>query len=161
MVMLAHGMITTMVMLGGSTMSYDDEGTKSRFNAGVALTERIDALQRAINSAKFNPFMKNMETGTFNYENQITALDNMIAEGWGKFSMNEKKECLKFLNILNELNEFLPPLTMGKDGDYKIHLDNFKNFKSFFGYCERRIKEFYDMHNLNAPSTDEDDDYDY
>lgn len=142
-------------------MAYEDEGSKSRFNAGVALTERIDSLQRAINSAKFNMMTKNFETGTFNYENLVTALDNMISEGWGKFSDNEKKECIKFMNILNNLLEYLPPISTDKDGGVKINLDNYKNFKIFYGKCERRIKEFYDKHNLNAPSTDEDDDYDY
>ena len=141
-------------------MAYDDEGGKSRFNAGIALTERIDSLQRTINAAKFNPFAKNFETGTYNYEILIVAIDNMIAEGWDKFSDPEKEYCLKLLKILEMTNEtFSPIVVVGEE--QKINYENYQNFKKIFGYCERRIKEFYGKHNLNAPSIDEDDDYDY
>ena len=35
----------------------DEERKKSIFNAGVAQAERIDSLQRALNSARFNFFV--------------------------------------------------------------------------------------------------------
>lgn len=142
-------------------MGSNDEGSSSKFNAGIALTERIDSLQRAINAAKFNPFARNPETGTFNYENLIAAFDNLVAEGWDKFSSDEKKICLRVLKILRKLNEELPPISMTRDGDYKVNMDNYKRFRDFFGYAERKIKDFYGKHNLNSPSMDEDDDYDY
>lgn len=138
-------------------MAYNDEGSQSRFNAGIALTERIDALQRAINAAKFNPFMRNFETGTFNYEILITCLDNMIAEGWDKFSSTEKEHCLRMLEVLNNLKQILPPISFNKDGEYKINMANYNNFINFFGKCERKIKEYYGNHDLNSPKKDDDD----
>ena len=68
----------------------EDGGKKSRFNAGVALTERIDALQRAINSARFNPIAMNMDTGTYNFMVMINANDGLLDEAWAKLSDKEK-----------------------------------------------------------------------
>lgn len=132
-------------------------GSKSRFNAGVALTERVDALQRAINSSKFNPMMKNPITGTFGFEDMITSLDCLISEGWGKFSSDEKKLILKYKKIMNDLVKYFPPVKMLPNGNVDFNLNNFDKFKDFFEKYELKIKELLDAHDLNAPSSEDDE----
>ena len=142
-------------------MNEYNEGTKySKFNAGVAQTERIHGLQIAINAAKFNPILKNMETGTFNYEIMIVSADCLVAEGWDKFTSDEQNLMSRMNTIIKNLNKYYPPILVNDNG-IKINKINYEKLLNFFELYERKIKELYGKHKLNAPSTDEDDDYDY
>lgn len=145
-------------------MDYEDSAgydlKKSKFNAGVAFAIRIDSLQKEINVAKFNPLAVNPMTGTFNYKNLIAALDCLISEGWGKFTVDERKESLRLLAVLIKMDKYFPPV-MSEGEEASLHQENFDKFIEIYGLAERKIKEFYDEHDLNSPSRDEDDDYDY
>ena len=137
-------------------MDYDDV-KKSKFNAGVAHAERIDMLQRAINSAKFNPLMFNFETGTYNYSVMISSIDCLTNEGWDKFSPKEKETVSRMNTILRNLNEEFPPITINKNQEVRINHKNYKFLMSFFQMYERKIKELYGLHNLNSPTRGEED----
>lgn len=139
-----------------------EENKKSRFNAGVAHAERIDSLQRSINAAKFNPILRNMDTGTFNYEVMLVSADCLVAEGWGKFSDPERVMITRINNTIKSMNEYFPPVSVDKNGYTKINKDNYKKLLDLFEMYERKIKELYDLHDLNSPSMGDDDgDYDY
>jgi len=128
----------------------EDEGRKSRFNAGVALTERIDALQRAINSARFNPLAMNTDTGTYNYMVMINANDGLLDEAWAKLSPHEKIQGSKIKNLIKDFVELNPPITIFK-GELTVNKKNLKGIMALLDmYCKMN-KEFLDNHNLNAP----------
>ena len=141
-------------------MDYEDI-KRSKFNAGIAQTERIDMLQRAINAAKFNPLMKNFETGTFNFEVMISAADCLSREGWDKFNEPERKELTTYEKIVKSWVRTFFPVTYMKNGDFKINQKYLEKFLELYDLWEKRIKIYLGKHELNAPSRDEDDDYDY
>lgn len=134
-----------------------DDAKKSRFNAGIAQTERIDSLQRAINGAKFNPLMKNFETGTYGYEIIMDALDVMIDEGWEKFTTKEREIVLRMNKVLRSMHKFFPPISLDKDNVQSINKINYDKFMEFARMFGRKLKEYYGNHDLNAPNYDEDD----
>lgn len=134
-----------------------DDAKKSRFNAGIAQVERIDSLQRAINGAKFNPLMRNIETGTYGYEIIMDALDCMIDEGWEKFSPKERESALRMNTILRKMRKFFPPVDLDKDNLPSINKDNYENFMLFAGMFGRKLKEYYGNHDLNAPNSEDDE----
>ncbi len=139
-----------------------DDIKKSKFNAGVAHAERIDALQRAINVAKFNPLGQNGETGTFNYQVMMSGADCLVAEGWEKFTPKEKIVMAKMTKIMKGLHKHFPPMDSDRHGQLIINQKNYEGFLNFFEIYERKLKELYGEHHLNSPSKDEDDgDYDY
>lgn len=143
-------------------MDYDEDSKKSRFNAGIAQTERMDALQRAIIQAKFNPLMRNMETGTYNYENLLPAADSMIDEAWGKLNEKERALTLRMYNVLYNLNKYFPPVSLNRKNEPQINKVNYERYISFFGLLHRKLKDLYDIHELNSPSKEVDDgNYDY
>jgi hypothetical protein len=142
-------------------MDYEDVKL-SKFNAGIAQTERIDALQRAINAAKFNPLMKNFETGTFNFEVMISAADCLSREGWDKFSVPEREDIHKYEMLVKNWVKTFFPISFTKSGDVKsINQNHYQSFLELYDIWEKKIKILLGKHNLNAPSKDEDDDYDY
>jgi len=133
------------------------EDRKSRFNAGVALAERLDALQRAINAARYNPLMVNPETGTYNYENIYSSFHSLTDEAWGKLSDGEKQHCLRLLNVAEQYKKVCPPIKLDKNGTTKINAKNFEQYMNFLNHAVRKAKEFLDRHNFNAPDSDGDD----
>jgi len=141
-------------------MAYEDNKL-SQFNAGVAQTERIDALQRAINSAKFSPLMRNFETGTFNFEIMISAADCLGREGWDKFSKAEQEDLAKCEELCKNWVRTFFPVSMDKSGQFKINPKHYESFLQLYDIWEKKLKTLLGKHNLNAPTRDEDDDYDY
>lgn len=137
-------------------MGYDDEGRKSVFNAGVAQTERIDSLQRAINMARFNLLAVNPETGTFNYEITIAAIDGLLEEGKPKFQDKEKDNADKIRKLVHSFVEIFPPIANSQQG-WKISKDNYKKLTELLTFYESTIKEYLDAHNLNNPDSDDDE----
>lgn len=131
---------------------YDDDGKKSVFNAGVAQAERIDSLQRAINAARFNPLMMNPETGTFNYQVLIDSADNLISEGWGKFTDEERKQAALMLRVIKSYAEVFRPVEVDGEGKLQFNMKNYDRIMAYFTLLDRKIKELYDAHDLNSPS---------
>lgn len=143
-------------------MSFDEEDKKSRFNAGVALTERIDALQWAINSARFNPMNTNFETGTLNYEVMISANEGLFYEAWAKLNVYERKLGKKIKELIYEYLKIYPPVSIDDKGNKIINITNSEKIIKLLNFFEEMNKDFLDKHDLNAPSKDEDEeDYDY
>lgn len=138
----------------------DENSKKSVFNAGVAMTERIDGLQIAINSARFNLLAKNMEIGKFNYEIIIAANDGLLQEVWSKLSEKEKDMARKIQTVVHDYVE-MNPLIINANGKVKIHKENLKKFVEISDFYERTIKDFLEEHNLNAPSKEEEDEDEY
>lgn len=142
-------------------MSYEEEGEKSIFNAGVAQAERIDSLQRAINASRFNVLAVNPETMTYNYQVIIDANNGLLDEAWAKLSDDEQKLGLKLKKLINDFIEIKPPMkkiTNGMSEEMKINKDNYKDMLKLIDIYSRTIKEFLNSHDMNSPSKDEDDD---
>lgn len=139
-------------------MSDYEDNKLSRFNAGVALTERIDALQRAINAARFNPLATNPETMTMNYENMIAANDALFYEAWGKLKDDERELGQRIQKIIKRFLETNPPINKDANGKMQINKNNYKKLLELINFYERKNKEFLDGHNLNAPNFEDDDD---
>lgn len=137
-------------------MAYEDEGKKSVFNAGVAQTERIDSLQKAVNSCRFNPTAFNQEVGRYNYELMVSANDGLLAEVWAKLSPNEKVQGKRIQELMVKFME-QNKIIYYYGGEQKINLNNLKKFNVLITLYERMNKQFLDDHNLNAPNWDEDD----
>lgn len=135
----------------------NDEAKKSKFNAGVALAERIDALQQAINNAWQNPLAFNINTGTHNYDVIINANESLTKETWGKLKPDEKKEADKIRNIIREFIKRFPPITLTSNGDKKINTDNYEKLKILMDLYEKKNKTFLDEHDLNSPNIDDED----
>jgi len=141
-------------------MDYEDVKL-SKFNAGIAQTERIDSLQRAINAAKFNPLMRNFETGTFNFEVMISAADCLGREGWDKFDEAERKHLNKHEQLVKSWVRTFFPISQMKNGEIKVNQKAYESFLELYDLWEKLLKIYLGKHSLNAPSKDEDDDYDY
>lgn len=138
-------------------MAYEqnEESKISKFNAGVAQAERIDALQRAINSARYNLQMVNQDTQTFNFEVVLSSLDGLMMEGWSKATLTEQEMMQRFSNLIRNAMKLHPPVRIinqkGQEIPIKMHGD-FENFCKLLSLYERLIKEVFEEHDLNAPS---------
>lgn len=142
----------------------NDEGKKSVFNAGVAQAERIDALQRAINYARFNILMPNPDTGTYNYQIIIDSLNGLAMEVWSKASVKEQKIINRVSNLTMMFVSANPPVKkVIKNGEEaeEIDDDNLTKLRMILTLYERVIRDALDEHNLNSPNKDWDDDDDF
>jgi len=131
---------------------------QSKFNAGIAQTERIDSLQRAINAAKFNPLMQNFETGTFNFQVMISAADCLGREGWDKFNDAERTELNRYETLCKSWVQTFFPIISVKSGGYKVNNNHLQKFLELYDIWEKKLKIYLGRHSLNAPTRDEDDD---
>lgn len=128
----------------------DDDGRKSKFNAGVALVSRVDILQQMINSARMNPIAMDLQTMTYNFMVMINANDGLLDEAWGKLSDSEREKGLKIKNLARDYADTNPPIVM-RNGELVINRKNYRNVMDIINiYCQM-IKDFLDNHNLNAP----------
>lgn len=135
-----------------------DEDTKhSRFNAGVALAERIDMMQKAINMARFNPLAVNPETQTYNYQIMLEANNSLLAEAWAKLTEKEQVEADKIFKLANGFEKIFPIVNNNSNGTVTINRQNFEKFKYILTHYERKNKIYLDEHSLNAPNMDDDD----
>jgi len=134
-------------------MEYNDEGLASKFNAGVAMAERIDSLQRAINAARFNPLMPNPETGTFNYEIMISSNDGLFKEAWSKLTADERKIGDRIKKAVYKAIEMNPPIVKNSEG-LKINYQNYKKLLEMLDLYEKLNRQFLENHDLNAPNVD-------
>lgn len=135
-----------------------DEGSKiSRFNAGVAQAERIDVLQRAINMARFNPLVVDMNTQTYNYEVILNANDGLLLEAWAKLTEAEKKQADKIYNLAHGFKKTFPIIMQNNNGDQTINRQNFEKFMEILNTYEKKNKVFLDEHSLNSPNMDDDE----
>lgn len=141
--------------------NYSDEGFKSVFNAGVAMAERIDSLQRVINTARFNITSYNPDVSRFNYEVWISAIDSLLNEAWAKLTGNEKEAGEKIRALVVETLKWHPPMIRGKNGDYKFNKDNMERLMRLVDIYEKNVKVYLDNHDLNNPNKDDDDDEGY
>lgn len=142
-------------------MNYE-ETSKSKFNAGVALAERIDSLQRAMNAARFNPRDFNPETKTFNFQIFISAADGLAMEGWSKFDRKEREMVSRVRAVIKKFQENKPSYyyDAGMDGETEF-MWNEKNFDILMRLLEiyeKTIKDSLEHHDLNSPNKDDDDD---
>jgi hypothetical protein len=137
-------------------MSYEEQRV-SKFNAGLALVDRIDSLQRAINMARFNPLRLNMETGTYGYEIMVASNDSLINETWGKMSSKERKVAQRLRNTVHDFMRLYPPINVEKDGTNKINKENYQKLMELLNLYETKNKEFLDGHGMATPDYDDDD----
>lgn len=134
-----------------------EEGKKSLFNSGVAMTERIHALQQAINAARFNLTAYNYEVNKFNYEVMVSSNDGLLMEVWSKLTSDEQKKGERVRKLVSEFIRTFP-IVYSNNGEYKINNKNLEKFKQLIVMYEQMNKIFLDVHNLNSPNF-EDDDY--
>jgi hypothetical protein len=134
-----------------------DEDRKSKFNAGVALAERIDALQQAINGARFNPLAPNMETGRFNFEIMVSANDSLLNECWAKLNPTEKNKGDRVRKVVMMFLRMNPPITR-VNSELRVNKKNYENLMEILDIYEKMNKDFLDAHDLNAPNKEDDDD---
>jgi hypothetical protein len=141
-------------------MNFEDE-KQSKFNAGVALAERIDSLQRALNAVRFNLRRYNIETETFNFKVFIDALDGLKMEAWSKLTKDERKELTKIKELIESTLRYLSPVEshINLHGEIQYDWDekNFTSLEKILFIYERKIKEALDRHNFNSPNADDDD----
>ena len=133
----------------------DQEGSKSKFNAGVAMAERLDAMQRAINVSRFNPLAPNPQTGKFGYEVMLSANDSLLNECWAKLSKSEQTEGVRMRKIVHLFIKLRPPITKINQ-ELKIKHQNYEELLELLDAYEKMNKTFLDKHDLNAPNRDED-----
>ena len=133
-----------------------EEISKSFFNAGMAQAERIDSLQRTMNAARFNPLALNQQVNKWNYEIMQSAQDSLLKECWGKLTPEEKIRGQKYKRLIEGFLEYFPVITKKKD-EIKIHKDNYKKFMEIIDLYENTIKVFLEVHDLNSPNKDLDD----
>lgn len=136
-------------------MDYNSE-RQSLFNAGVAMAERIDALQRALNAARFNPLAFNPGTGTYNFEIMIRSCDGLISEAIGKMNDKEKESVKLIQQIIIDYQKFYPIFRNTKDG-LKINMTNWEKLYPLIKHYEIYSKGVLDNHNFNSPDFDSDD----
>lgn len=137
-------------------MGYDDEGGRQgRFNAGIAAAERLDSLQRVINSARFNPLLVQPETQTYKFQVMKDAIDGLVGEGRAKFSEAEQLECNKLKDLVELFLKYNYPITPTKDGP-KVNPLYYEKLMKLLCIYENKVKGFLDIHNLNNPNAEDD-----
>ena len=134
-----------------------EEGKKSIFNAGVAQTERIDDLQRAMNMARFNPLMVNPMMGIYNYEIMISAQDGLLEECWAKLTATERAKAERIKKVIHKVVNSNPIVIENSNGETKINRRNYEKFLELIDLYAKNNKILLDAHNLNSPDADEDD----
>jgi len=140
----------------GGYEDYDDYGQKSRFNAGVAQTERIDSLQRAIITSKFDLLGMNPDTESYNYEVVIIANELLINEAWAKMSKEERELAERTRKAARNYVTAFPPFKI-MNGEIKVNRDNYTKLVELLDFYEKFTKRILDAHDLNNPSREEDD----
>lgn len=123
----------------------------------MAQAERIDALQRAMNAARFNPLAFNPEVSRFNYEIMQASQDGLLAECWAKLPEINQKEGQRMKVIVEKFLELNPIVTKRND-EHIINRENYKKFLKIIDAYEKLNKVFLDITDLNSPSRDEEDD---
>jgi hypothetical protein len=135
----------------------EENGRKSLFNAGVAMTERIDELQRTFNMARFNPLLFNIQFSRFNYEIMISSQDGLLDECWAKLSTKEREKGDKIKKLINEFVQRNKIIKQNSNGEMIINGENFQKFMILIDIYSKNNKILLDSHNLNSPDSDEDD----
>ena len=134
-------------------MSDEEENKQSKFNPGVALAERIDNLQKAINASRFNPLARNEEVGRYNYEIMISSLDGLFNEAWGKLKPDEKVLGERIQLLIKEFLK-MNPIIVFNNNQLRINKKNYESFLDILNLYERTIKEFLEAHALSSPNID-------
>jgi hypothetical protein len=137
-------------------MGEDDEGKKSKFNSGVALAERLDQLQRALNSSRYNFLCQNPEVGKWNYEIFVTSLDGCLSEAWAKMTEKEKVDADRIQSLVHSFTEY-NPIILNSNNEIRIHKENYRKFLELVKIYEKKVKIYLDKHNLNAPDSEDDE----
>lgn len=134
------------------------ESNKSFFNAGMAMAERIDSLQRALNAARFNPLAINEELSKPNFEIMKSACDGLVNECWGKMTVDERKEATSLKKVSDDFLIY-KKILIQKGNDVKINNDNYRSFMILLDMYEKKCKVYLEAHDLNSPNkpTDSDD----
>lgn len=140
----------------------EEGGSNSRFNAAVAQMERIDSLQRAMNAARFNRFLVNEETMTYNYQVTISSIKGLYQEISKKLTDKEIKEFKSKLKKVEYLLEKYPPIiaiNKGRDNQVQVAVDSVasKLFESELDELEELIRNLADSHGYNSPDDDDDE----
>ncbi len=143
-------------------MPEDSSGSNSRFNAAIAQMERIDSLQRAMNAARFNKFLVNEETMTYNYQVTISSIKGLYQEISKKLSDKEKKEFNRKLKKVEYLLSKYPPvvsINKGRLNQLQTVIDSVasKIFEEELDNLEEYIRNLADSHGYNSPDDDDDE----
>jgi len=139
-------------------MQMSEESKKSIFNGGVALAERTDQLWRTINATRYNPTNYDYEAGRFNYEIMLTTADIILRQAWGKLTDTERKEGDRYSKILNDFILKKPIVTFNNKQMLKINSQNLLTFLKLFDAYEKKLKIYYEEHDLDSPNKDSEDD---
>ena len=141
-----------------------EEGSnKSKFNAGVALAERIDAMQKAINMSRFNLTAFNPDTGTRNYQVILCSIDSLKSECSSKATPTEKDMMNKLSLIAHTImsDSDLSPIQIHYIDDQPEEIiiqPNLDRIKRILDYYEDNVKLVLEAHDLNSPNKQEEDD---
>lgn len=135
-------------------MSDYEADRQSKFNAGVALAERIHGLQEAINAGKFNPLQFNPMTNTYNYQVMVVAAECLFAEAWGKLSPTERTEGIRVRTSIRSFIKYFPPIKFDKDGKTTLHVRNYEVLIRYMDIFEQLCKDLLESHSLNSPNID-------
>ncbi len=144
-------------------MAYNEEGSMSKFNAGLLQMSRIHILQERINQANLNPLALT-EMGLYNYEIIIASCSSLFQEAAPKLSDEENRDILRLKKAIEDMLKKNPihSIKVKKFSPDKKYIDTnydtWDTIKPWLFDYESKIRKLLDKHNLNSPS--EDDDFD-
>lgn len=141
-------------------MDYNED-KQSKFNAGVALAERIAGLQSALNAVRYNLQQFNMETNTYNFQIFADSLDGLMKEVWSKANKGEKVILEQLNNLVRSSLKYRSPLEEYRDlqGNTQLawNFENLEAMRKLFDIYEKELRIALDTHKLNSPNIDDDD----
>ena len=146
-------------------MAYDttgaDEGSTSRFNAGILQMQRIHNLQDKINFCWLNPLAWNQEFAVWNYEVVFSCTNSLFQEVCSKLGTKEIEAGGKFRELIQDFIKIHPVYQSVKIPTYpyksppRLNKKNWEMIKEILFKYETMVRGFLDKHGMSSPDDDE------
>lgn len=140
----------------GSGSNPADEGTVSKFNAGLLKMKRLHDLQALLNLINVNLTAFNEEYGVYNFELKLSICDNLFQETESKLSekerddTNELREAIHKFIAKNPICETRRSKIYPYNNAVKFHSDRWKVLNKWLFKYETIVRRLLDAHGLDT-----------
>lgn len=146
-------------------MSYNDsttsdEGTMSKFNAGIAQMQRIHELQQLINRCWLNPLAFNELLQSPNYEVIFRCARQLFDEAWPKLGEKEQTIAISRSDLIQMAIDKCHPFYQSRKittNHQSLHINtpHWRVLERQLKSYERLARTALDRHGMNSPSDDD------
>lgn len=145
-------------------MDEQNENKRSNFNEASLKMIRINEYQSLLNHYAVNPLEYFAEEKKYGYEIQFTQLLNLLSEGWGKLTTDEKKEGKRYRSLIIDFLEVCPVHKRVTSYGYGsptqssiVEKKNWDILKELLFQFQMWLMEVYEAHELSTPNKEFED----